>query len=182
VRKSRKKPQIIRKKIFWANEKIRSPELLVIDENSVQLGVMPTRKALELAKQRDLDLVEVSPQGNPPVAKIMDYGQFKYQQDKQEHRQKAKQKKTETKGIRLSVRISDHDLDVRLKRGQKFLENGDKIKVEVTLRGREMQHQDLAREMLQKFIEETEKLVPINLEQKITKQGRTYSIILTKGN
>ena len=143
---------------------------------------MQTREALELARQRDLDLVEVSPQASPPVAKILNYGQFKYQQDKQDHKQKTKQKKTETKIIRLSVRISQHDLETRIKQANKFLENGDKIKAEITLRGREMQHQELARETLKKFQEKINNLISVATEQDVSKQGRTFSLILTKNN
>lgn len=182
MRKSRKKPQQDLKKKYWANERIRSPQLFVIDENGVQLGEMSTPDALQAARDRGLDLVEVSPQARPPVAKIIDYGQFKYQQDKQEHKQKVKQKKTETKVVRLSVRISQHDLETRLKQAHKFLENGDKIKAELMLRGREMQHQDLARETLGKFIESIKAQLPVAIEQNITKQGRTFSVVLTKNN
>jgi translation initiation factor IF-3 len=181
VKKARKKFfQRDTKKIYWVNEKIRAPELLVIDENGSQLGIMPTRQAIAMARQRELDLVEVSPQAQPPVAKILDYGQFKYQQDKQEHKQKVKQKKSELKVIRLSVRISQHDLETRLKQGQKFLEDGDKIKAELMLKGREMQHQELALEVLKKFQSAINQLIPVKTEQAITRQGRSFSLILTK--
>ena len=182
MRKSKRKNKIEKKKIFYANERIRTPEVFVIDENGTQLGVMPTSKALAMAREKELDLVEVSPQANPPVAKIIDYGQFKYQQNKQDHKQKVKQRAAKTKEIKLSVRIGQHDFDTRIKQGIKFLEQGDKIKILVLLKGREMQHKNLAHETLKRFKDAINNTVSVATEQDIAQQGRNFSLILTKSN
>ena len=175
-RRAKPKPE----KRFRVNQQIRIPEVFLIDENGENIGVMPTQKALSMAQEAEMDLVEVNPTARPSVAKIMDYGQFKYEKDKIAHKQKAKQRKTETKGIRLSVRISQHDFDFRLNQAKKFLEKGNKLKIEVTLKGRERQHPERARETINKFIEElkqSEKL-NINIEQDLTRQGGRFSIVL----
>lgn len=167
-------------KEFRVNEKITAPELVVIDENGVSLGTISKEDALEEAKNRELDLVEVSPKANPPIAKFIDYGSFKYQKEKQERKNKAKQKATETKTIKLSLRIGDHDLEVRANQGVKFLEDGDKVKIELQLRGRENQHADLAKEGIQKMVDKIrEKLGPektLKKEGEITRMGGRLSL------
>ena len=135
-RKAKPKPE----KRFRANEQIRIPQVFLIDENGERLGEIDTRDALERARDIGLDLVEVNPTARPPVAKIMDYGQFKYEQEKKKHKQKVAQKKVDTKGVRLSVRISKHDLELRIRQGKKFLSQGNKLKIEMVLRGRERAH------------------------------------------
>ena len=175
-RRAKPKPE----KRFRVNQQIRIPEVFLIDENGEKIGVMPTQKALSMAQEAGMDLVEVNPKERPSVVKIMDYGQFKYEKDKLAQKQKTKQKKTETKGIRLSVRISKHDFDFRLNQAKKFLEKGSKLKVEVILKGRERQHPEKVREIIYKFIEElkqSEKL-NINIEQDLTRQGGRFSIVL----
>lgn len=167
-------------KEFRVNEKITAPELVVIDENGVSLGTISKEDALEEAKNRELDLVEVSPKANPPIAKFIDYGSFKYQKEKQERKNKAKQKATEIKTIKLSLRIGDHDLEVRANQGVKFLEDGDKVKIELQLRGRENQHADLAKEGIQKMVDKIrEKLGPektLKKEGEITRMGGRLSL------
>jgi len=166
---------------FWANEQIRVPEVFLIDENDEKVGLTPTHIALVRAREVDMDLVQVDPKGNPPVAKIMDYGQFKYEQEKKAHKQKVQQKKVDIKGVRLSVRISQHDLDFRLDQAKKFLEKGDKLKIELNLKGRERQHPEKAREVVVDFIEKLKENSEFNLitEQPLTNQGGRYNIILT---
>src|SRR3989344_6572163 len=146
----RAKPQTAEKK-FYVNEQIRVLSVLLIDETGERIGEVATAKALQMAKDVDLDLVQVDPKGNPPVAKIMDYGQFKYEREKQAHKQKVQQKKVDIKGIRLSVRISQHDFDFRVDQAKKFLEKGDKLKLELILKGRERQHPAKAEEIMKKF-------------------------------
>ncbi len=126
----------------------------MIDDEGRMLGVMPTYQALALAQEQGLDLVEVNPTVRPSIAKIMDFGQFQYKQSKIAQAQKAKVKKVEIKGIRLSFKIGQHDKDMRLKQARKFLEEGHKVKLEMVLRGRERAHMDLARENMMKFVSE----------------------------
>ncbi len=134
------------------NEAIRIPKVFLIDDNGTQLGEMLTIQALELAKQQDLDLVEVSPKANPPVCRIMDYGKHLYQQSKQIRVAKAKQKKVEIKGVRIGLRTDSHDLDFKKTQSEKFIKQGDKVKIDIVLKGREKAHQDLARKNLQDFV------------------------------
>lgn len=115
---------------------------------------MPTWQALQMAQERGLDLVEVNPTAQPPIAKILDYGQFQYKQQKAAQAQKAKAKKVEVKGIRLSLKIGDHDRAVRLKQAQGFFEEGHKVRVEMILRGREKARADLARQIMAQFVTE----------------------------
>jgi translation initiation factor IF-3 len=167
-------------KRFRVNQQIRVPEVFLIDENGQSLGVVPTGKALVLALEAGLDVVEVNPRVQPPVAKIMDYGQFKYKKEKEAQKQKIKQKKVEVKGIRLSVRISQHDFDFRLEQARRFLGRGDKLRLELVLKGRERQHPEKAEEMLKKFyylLKETPDF-NIEIEQGLTKQGGRFNIVL----
>ncbi len=163
---------------YRINEKILALELQVIDENGNMMGSMETAKALEMAKERGFDLVEVSPKADPPVAKFLDYGRFQYVQEKQKRKAKVKQKKTELKGIRISPRISEHDLELRVNRANKFLEEGNKVKIEMNLRGREHRHTDLAKEKIQEFIDKLGE--EVTLEQAIAKAGGTLSAIVYK--
>ena len=168
-------------KSLRANEKITTDKVAVIDETGQNLGEMKTPDAIELASSRGLDLVEVSPKVQPPICKIMDYGSFKYQKEKQERKQKAKQKSAELKTVKLSTRIGDHDLQLRVDRTVKFLNEGNKVRIELQLRGREHQHVDLAKESIQKMINQTkEKLEDkeIKIEQPINKQGSKLSAIV----
>jgi translation initiation factor IF-3 len=165
---------------YRTNEQIRSPEVRVIDEEGKNLGVMDTSAAVQLARERELDLVEVSPKANPPITKILDYGRFLYQKDKEARRQKAKAKKVEIKGIRLSLRISPHDRDFRLNQAKDFLEAGDKVKVEILLKGRERQYVNMAREVANQFIETLNNLVPTKIEQPLSFQGRRLSVTVGK--
>lgn len=137
--------------------------------------MIDTENALDQARQNGLDLVEVSPLANPPVCKLIDFGKFKYQQEKAEQKSKHKQKKVELKGLRLTLKMGEHDLEVRIKQASKFLAKGDKVRIEMRLRGREMAHQDLAREKIKKFIES---LGEVALEQPLQKQGRLFSVII----
>ncbi len=168
--------------VYPVNEKIRVPELRVIDENSEMLGVLPTHKALAMAKERGYDLVEVSPKADPPVAKFINYGSFKYQQEKAFKKQKSLQRKSEAKEIRISPRIGQHDLDVRLNQAEKFLKKGDKVTADIILKGRERQHPELAKEVMEKFIKLIAEKTPIKLEQEIKRQGNRFSAIILPDN
>jgi len=153
---------------------------MVIDDESNQLGVMDIYKARQLAEDRGLDLIEVSPLAQPPVCRIMDFGAYQYQQEKKERKQKSKQKKVEVKGIRLTLKIGPHDLDLRRKQSLKFLEKGNKVKVELILRGRERAHADRARQIMESFNEALSKEVTLSSEQEIERQGNRLSMLLGK--
>lgn len=179
----RAKPKEDKKK-FRANWQIKVPEVFLIDENGVTLGNTPISKALAMAAEAGLDLVEVNPKLDPPVAKILNLGQLKYEIEKKEHKQKVQQGKTDTKGIRLSVRISKHDFDFRLDQAKKFLSKGNKLKIELVLKGREKQHPEKAREVINNFVGELQKINTLDVfaEQGLTKQGGRFTIILANKN
>jgi len=156
--------------------RIRAPEVRVIDENGQQLGVMPTSEALNIAHDKGLDLIEVSPKSQPPVCKIMSFGQFQYQQSKQKQK---KAKKIELKIIRLSLKIGKHDLEIKANQAKKFLNEGDKVKIELILRGREKQRLDLAKIIINNFVTENFEKI-IKFEQPLKIQGGNLSLIITK--
>lgn len=137
---------------------------------------MPVQEAIAIAQKHMLDLVEVSPKAIPPVCRIMDYGKHLYQQSKQMRLAKAKQKKVETKGIRLGLRTDTHDLDFKRSQAEKFLKQGDKIKIDIMLRGREKAHQDLARTNLHNFILAI--TVPYKIEEPIKRFPGGFNVII----
>jgi len=181
LRISRRKPK---KKIlvyrYRTNQYIRAEKVRVIDEDGQNLDVMPTSKALALARQKGLDLVEVSPVANPPVARIINYSKFKYEEEKEQRKIKAKQKKVETKIIRLSLRIGKHDKQVRLDSAKKFLEDNDKVKIELNLRGRERQHKNLAKQIIEEFIMALNSEIETRIEQKLNISGGKLDILIAK--
>jgi translation initiation factor IF-3 len=141
IRRRRKSPQQqTLQKIYRKNERINVPKVMVIDADNNQLGILSTKQALDLAKEADLDLVEVSPLANPPVCKIMEYGQFVYQQAKKAQAQKANLKKAELKQVRLSYRIGQHDLEIKIDNAKKFLNKGHKVQLDMILKRREKAH------------------------------------------
>jgi len=158
------------------NEYIRLSPVRLIDETGLQVGVIPTDQALAMAKERELDLVEIVPNARPPVVKIMDFGKYQYQKAKEVQQQRTKQKKTEIKGIRLGFKTDDHDLDVRMKQIEKFLAQGHKVKVEIRLRGREKAHQPLARVVLNDFIQSIP--TPNKIEQEIKRFPGGFNVII----
>lgn len=162
---------------FRVNRDIRVPEVRLVDENGANIGVVSTEDALKRAEAAELDLVEVSPLAKPPVAKILDFHQFKYQREKEVQKAKAKQKKQEIKGVRLSLRIGKHDQDFRLNQAIEFLNDGNKLKVELPLRGREHQHTDLAATIVQTFVDQLKKHHDIVVEQPVQKQAGRLSLI-----
>ena len=132
------------------NDMIRIFQVRVIDDEGLQLGVMPTAQALALAQERGLDLVEVAPTAVPPVCRILDYGQYKYELQKRERETKKKQKSQTFKEIRLKIKIGQHDLETKTRRAAEFLDEGDRVKVTVQFRGRELFHPNLGRDLLDK--------------------------------
>ncbi|HEY3164609.1 MAG TPA: translation initiation factor IF-3 [Candidatus Limnocylindrales bacterium] len=133
------------------NQMIRIPQVRVVDEEGAQLGVMPTPQALAMAQERGLDLVEVAPMAAPPVVKFLDFGQYKYELTKREKENKRRQRSVTFKEVRLSPKIGQGDFDTKVNRAIEFLEDGDRIKVTVRFRGRELTHPELGRNMLAKF-------------------------------
>lgn len=133
-------------------------------------------EALRLAKEAGLDLVEVNPTANPPVCKIMDYGQYQYQQSRQQHESRQKSKKVETKGIRLSFKIGQGDLQTRQKQTEKFLKKGSRVRLELFLRGRERQHGNMAIQLVKDFIDNLS--TDVRIEQPVLRKGNTISAII----
>ncbi len=180
MRISRKKKHNFKptKTYFRYNERINSESVRVIDENGEHIGTMSTASALIIAKEHGFDLVEINPASDPPIAKIMEYGQFKYQQEKQEKLRKAKQKETEIKGIRLSARIGQHDMDIRIDQAVKFMEKGNNVRVEIILRGREKGHVDIAYNIINQFIKTLDEQRGIRVEQPIKRIGAKLATVL----
>ena len=180
MRRTFRKPKPKEEKKFRVNLQITLPEVFVIDEAGESLGVMPIAEAIRLAEEAELDLVEVNPHDNPPVTKILDYGQFRYQVEKKMQQQKAKQKKIDMKEVRLSIRIGDHDFNTRVDQGHKFLAKGNKLKITVTIKGREKQHPEKAEETLNRYFKNLETLVetPLVVEEPLTKLNGRFSIVV----
>jgi translation initiation factor IF-3 len=175
----KRKPKTIDLKIrLRINHQIRSPRLRVIDESGTMLGDITKEEALKRAGAVGLDLVEVSPKAEPPVARIADYGQLKYEREKKAKKQKAQQKVTETKGVRLSFRIKEADLELRNKQAAKFLEAGHNVRVELILRGRERAHKDKAEALIKDFVASLgENIIML---QPLGRQGGKMSVEITK--
>jgi translation initiation factor IF-3 len=152
------------------------PEVRLIDEAGQQIGVISSEEALRMAREKELDLVEIVPNTRPPVVKIMDFGKYQYQKAKEAQTQKAKQRKTEVKGLRIGLRTDEHDIEVRIKQAEKFLSQGNKVKVEITLRGREKAHQQLARDTLQEFINSIS--APNKIEQEIKRYPGGFNTVI----
>ncbi len=175
-----KKPIKFRYKI---NQFIKDPYIILIDEENNNIGKISTGKALKMAQEKGLDLVEVQPKADPSICKIMDYGKLKYKMEKKQQKQRNQSKKYEIKGIRLSFRISKHDLEFRLEQAKKFLEKGNKLKIEMTLRGREKAHLSNALEIIKNFINSLKNIENFNIieEQPLTKEnGKLTAIIFNK--
>lgn len=165
---------------YKANAAILSEDVRVIDEEGKPLGVLKTAAAIAEAQSRGLDLIEVSPKAEPPVCRFGDYSQFKYQKEKEARKQRAQSKEVEIKGIRLTPRIGVGDLDIRVNQGKKFFEQGDKIKVEMILRGRERAHMDVARAVFEDFVAKLGTHYEIKVEQPLKSQEGRMSMILAR--
>lgn len=159
------------------NEMIRIREVRLIDDQGEQLGVMPTAEALSMAQEKGLDLVEVSPNANPPVCKLMDYGKYKFEMDKKNRETKRKQKQTQLKEIRMQPKIEPHDMQFKAKHVKQFLEEGNKVKVTIRFRGRELAHTDRGVMVLDKVLELLEDGFAV--DRKPMMEGRFMSMILS---
>ena len=160
------------------NERIRVPQVLVIDDTGTKLGIIPTEQALTLAKEKDLDLVEVAPEARPPVCKFLDYGKYKYSQKKLSQESKHKQHKVQLKEIRLRPKIGDHDFQTKVARARKFLEKDMKVQVNCLFRGRERAHEGRGRDLMIKFAADLEEIAKIEAMPK--SEGYRLVMILAK--
>ncbi len=158
------------------NDDITAKEVRLVDAEGEMRGVVSLSEALELADESGFDLVEVSPNATPPVCKILDYGKYKYEQQKKANQARKKQKTVDVKEVKMSPRIEKNDYDVKMRNAKRFLESGDKVKVSMRFRGREMAHQDIGRELFSKMIEEFGDLITIELRPKF--EGRQMIMIV----
>lgn len=158
------------------NEGIRARELRLIDHNGDQLGVKTRVEALEIAARANLDLVLVAPNAKPPVARVMDYGKFRYEQQKKEREARKNQKVVNVKEIRLSPTIDDHDFNTKMRNARKFIEKGDKVKVSIRFRGRAITHKNIGREVLERMAEEMSDISQV--ESKAKMEGRSMFLML----
>ena len=159
------------------NEQIRVREVRLIDEEGGRTGIVPTREALELAKERDLDLVEVSPNANPPVCKILDYGKYRFEQEKRLRDSRKSQKALKNKEIRMQPKIGSGDLDTKAKHVQEFLDEGNKVKVTIRFRGRELAHTELGYDVLNEVLKRL-KEGSFAVEKPAAMEGRFMSMTL----
>ena len=158
------------------NEEIRDSEIRLIGSSGEQLGIMSAARALEIADEQSLDLVKISPQANPPVCKLMDYGKFRFEQSKREKEARKNQHVVEIKEVRMSPGIDIGDFNTKLKNAQKFLTEGNRVKVSVRFRGREMAHTDIGRSLLLRFAEQAGEVASMERDPKM--EGRSMSIFL----
>ncbi len=159
-----------------ANEQIRAQEIQLIDENGKNLGIVTREEGLERAQEAGLDLVEISPNANPPVCKILDYGKYKYMAQKKASEARKKQKTVDVKEIKMRPNIDVHDYQVKMKSIRKFFEHGDKVKVTLRFRGREMAHRELGVRLLERVRDEMQEIAKVELEPKL--EGRQMMMVL----
>ena len=159
-----------------ANERIRALDVQVIGSGGDNLGAMPLNKAIELAKQEGLDLIEISPNANPPVCKIMDMGKYKYDLQKKANQAKKKQKIVSLKEIKLRPGTEIHDYNFKIKNAKKFITKGDKVKFTVKFKGREMQHTELGKDLMNRIIEDTKEIGKVEVKPKF--EGRQMIMII----
>ncbi|WP_291840247.1 translation initiation factor IF-3 [Limimaricola sp.] len=158
------------------NERIRAPEIRLIGADGQNVGVVSPERALSMAEEAGLDLVEISPNATPPVCKIMDYGKFKYETQKKEAEARKKQKIIEIKEIKFRPNTDTHDYEVKMRSVFKFLEEGDKVKITLRFRGREMAHQDLGRQLLERVAEDTKEIGKVESMPKV--EGRQMVMMI----
>ena len=159
------------------NEQIRDREVRLVGENGEQLGIMPAKDALKLAKDAELDLVKIAPTAKPPVCKIIDYGKYRYELARKEKEAKKKQKVIEVKEVRLSPNIDDNDLNTKINAARKFIEKGNKVKVTLRFRGREMAHMFKSKYILDDFAEKLADIATVDKPAKV--EGRSIVLFLT---
>ena len=166
----------ISNKELQINEQIRDKELRVIDSDGSQLGIMSLRQAMEIAEQKNLDLVKIAPQANPPVCKIIDYGKFRFEQAKREKEARKNQRVVEIKEVRLSLNIDTHDFETKKNHALRFISEGNKVKASIRFRGREMGHPELGLEIMRRFADAMAEVA--NVEKPAKLEGRTMLMFL----
>ena len=167
----------ISKQELQINGEIRDREILVIDQDGTKLGTMSAKDAQKLAYEKDLDLVKIAPQAKPPVCKIMDYGKYRFEQAKREKEARRNQHVIEVKEIRMSPGIGENDFNTKLKNGQKFLQGGDRLKVTIRFRGREMAHTNIGEQLLRDFAAKCADIANLDKQPKL--EGRNMSMFLS---
>lgn len=165
---------------MMVNGGIRARELRLVDHNGEQLGVKSRNEALEIAARVNLDLVLVAPNAKPPVARIMDYGKHRFEQQKREKEARKNQKVINVKEVRLSPTIDEHDFDTKLRNGRKFLEKGDKVKASIRFKGRAITHKEIGHRVLTRFAEECEDVATVESKPKM--DGRSMFLVLAPKN
>ncbi len=181
MRISRKKrPEKLLIPHFRVNQDIRVPEVRIIDSEGNNVGVFSVADALKMAADQEVDLVEINPKAEPPVVQLLEFKHFKYQKEKEARKQKAHTHESEVKGIRLSIRIGDHDLMIKKNNAEKFLERGDKVKVELILRGAEVQKMDLALGVIDRLFKLIGQTTPVKYEQEAKRQGRKIMAVIAR--
>ncbi|MDH6061819.1 translation initiation factor IF-3 [Chrysosporum bergii ANA360D] len=159
------------------NERIRFPKIRVIDTDGGQLGIIPPHEALKLAEEKELDLVLISDKADPPVCRIMDYGKYKFEQEKKAREARKKQHTADVKEVKMRYKIEEHDYNVRVKQAERFLKEGDKVKATVMFRGREIQHSDLAEDLLKRMAKDLESIGEV--QQAPKKEGRNMMMLIS---
>ncbi len=167
---------VINKNELMINEQIRDKEVRLIDVDGTMIGIMSSKEALELANAKSLDLVKIAPQASPPVCRIMDYGKYMFELSKKEKEARKNQKIISVKEIRLSASIEEHDFEFKVKNAIRFLKDGDKVKVSVKFRGREMNYTDLGQQVLEKFAEAVKEYGSVEKKPKL--EGRSMIMII----
>lgn len=160
------------------NEQIRDKEVRLIDQDGEQLGIMSAKDAMKIAREANLDLVKIAPQAKPPVCKVIDYGKYRYELARKEKEAKKKQKTMDVKEIRLSPNIDENDLNTKAGQARKFLSKGDKVKVTLRFRGREVAHMGMSKQILDKFFEKVEDVAVVDKPAKM--EGRSMIMFLTE--
>jgi translation initiation factor IF-3 len=159
------------------NERIRFPKIRVIDTDGGQLGILTPRDALRMAEEKELDLVLVSDKADPPVCRIMDYGKFKFEQEKKAREARKKQHTSDVKEVKMRYKIEDHDYNVRVTQAERFLKSGDKVKATIMFRGREIQHSDLAETLLKRMATDLQEFAEV--QQTPKREGRNMMMMLS---
>ena len=162
----------------FINNQIRAKEIRLIDETGKQIGIFSVQKGIEMAKERGLDLIQVTKKIEPPVCRMGDYGKYLYREEKKKGRSKV-EKRSEIKGIRLRFNISTHDLETRARQTEKFLKKGDNVKIEMILRGREKRLLEFSRQKINQFLEILEKIIPIKIERELKKESKGFTMIIS---
>lgn len=158
------------------NHEIRVPELRVVDAEGNMLGILTRQEAIKIAEEREMDLVEIAPQATPPVCKIIDYGKFLYELQKKEKQQKKNLQQQQMKEVRFKWRTATHDFNFKVKHARSFIEDGNKVKATVMFRGREITHQEIGKELLEKFVEAMQDITKV--DQSLKFEGKNLSVIL----